>query len=99
MLGVLFLLSFTPLMARVPPLSTPPPPCSRCCDHLEPAEGSGFQPPTFNQVPEVRTFINMTILKGSSAVLSYSIRAPSSLTVSAVAPCLPLGKSLSLMEP
>uniref|UniRef100_A0A3Q4ADS1 C1q domain-containing protein n=1 Tax=Mola mola TaxID=94237 RepID=A0A3Q4ADS1_MOLML len=63
MLGVLLLLSFTSLMARVPPPSTPPPPCSRCCDHLEPAEGSGSQPPTFNHVPEVRTYINMTILK------------------------------------
>ncbi|CAN9505836.1 unnamed protein product [Ophioblennius macclurei] len=56
MLGVLLLLSCPSLVALVPP----PAPCRRCCDHLEPAEGSG----AFSQVPEVRTYINMTILKG-----------------------------------
>ncbi|XP_029945196.1 complement C1q tumor necrosis factor-related protein 6-like [Salarias fasciatus] len=62
MLGVLLLLSCPSLGALVPPL--PPVPCRRCCDHLEPAEGSGAQPSGFSHVPEVRTFINMTILKG-----------------------------------
>ncbi|XP_049925215.1 complement C1q tumor necrosis factor-related protein 6 [Epinephelus moara] len=63
MLGALVLLSLTSLVALVPP---PPVPCRQCCDDLEPPEGSGAQPPTggFSHVPEVRTYINMTILKG-----------------------------------
>ncbi|XP_069005729.1 complement C1q tumor necrosis factor-related protein 6 isoform X1 [Embiotoca jacksoni] len=66
MLGVLLLLSFFSLGVLVPPPSAPPVPCRRCCDDLEPAEGSGAQPITeeFSMVPEVRTYINMTILKG-----------------------------------
>ncbi|XP_070837196.1 complement C1q tumor necrosis factor-related protein 6 [Chaetodon trifascialis] len=66
MLGVLLLLSLTSLVALLPPPTAPPVPCRHCCDHLEPAEGSGAQPPTFgfSHVPEVRTYINMTILKG-----------------------------------
>ncbi|XP_074511478.1 complement C1q tumor necrosis factor-related protein 1 isoform X1 [Sebastes fasciatus] len=66
MLGVLVLLSLTSPVALVPPPGAPPVPCRRCCDHLEPAEGSGAEPLTggVSQVPEVRTYINMTILKG-----------------------------------
>ncbi|KAK9535438.1 hypothetical protein VZT92_007819 [Zoarces viviparus] len=66
MLGVLTLLSLSSLVALAPPPNVPPVLCHHCCDHLEPAEGSGAQPPTagFNNVPEVRTYINMTILKG-----------------------------------
>ncbi|XP_020506982.2 complement C1q tumor necrosis factor-related protein 6 [Labrus bergylta] len=66
MLGVLLLLSLFPMVAVVPPPSGPPVPCRRCCDHLEPEDGSGAELPTggFNHVPEVRTYINMTILKG-----------------------------------
>ncbi|XP_059204261.1 complement C1q tumor necrosis factor-related protein 1-like [Centropristis striata] len=66
MLGVLVLLSLISLVALVPPPSAPTVPCRQCCDDLEPAEGSGAQPPTggYNHVPEVRTYINMTILKG-----------------------------------
>ncbi|XP_042247489.1 complement C1q tumor necrosis factor-related protein 6 [Thunnus albacares] len=66
MLGVVLLLSLSSLVALVPPPSAPPVPCKQCCDHLEPPEGSGAQPPTglFSHVPEVRTYINMTILKG-----------------------------------
>ncbi|XP_075936192.1 complement C1q tumor necrosis factor-related protein 6 [Anarhichas minor] len=66
MLGVLTLLSLSSLVALVRPPNVPRVLCHRCCDHLEPAEGSGAQPPTagFNHVPEVRTYINMTILKG-----------------------------------
>lgn len=63
MLGVLVLLSLTSQVDLVPN----PVPCQQCCDHLEPAEGSGAQPPTagFSHImPEVRTYINMTILKG-----------------------------------
>uniref|UniRef100_A0A3Q3LF48 C1q and TNF related 6a n=1 Tax=Mastacembelus armatus TaxID=205130 RepID=A0A3Q3LF48_9TELE len=65
MLGVLLILSVISLVALVPP-GAPPVPCRQCCDHLEPAEGSGGQPPLggFSHVPEVRTYINMTILKG-----------------------------------
>ncbi|XP_054463883.1 complement C1q tumor necrosis factor-related protein 1 isoform X2 [Anoplopoma fimbria] len=66
MLGVLTLLSLSSLVALVPPPNVPPVFCRQCCDHLEPAEGSGAEPLTagFNHVPEVRTYINMTILKG-----------------------------------
>ncbi len=66
MLGVLLLLSLTSLVALLPPPSVPLVPCRRCCDDLEPEEGSGDQPPIggFRHVPEVRTYINMTILKG-----------------------------------
>ncbi|MED6280475.1 hypothetical protein CHARACLAT_011356 [Characodon lateralis] len=46
----------------------PPPdaPCRKCCDHMSPAEGSGDHPTMgeFSHVPEIRTYINMTILKG-----------------------------------
>ncbi|KAG7239446.1 hypothetical protein INR49_028917 [Caranx melampygus] len=66
MLGVLLILSLSSLVNLVPPTSASPAPCKQCCDDLEPAEGSGVQPPTrgFSHVPEVRTYINMTILKG-----------------------------------
>ncbi|GAA6226020.1 complement C1q tumor necrosis factor-related protein 6-like [Lates japonicus] len=66
MLGVLLILSLSSLVAPLPPPSDPPAVCKHCCDHLEPAEGSGAPPPTggFSHVPEVRTYINMTILKG-----------------------------------
>ncbi|KAM3597674.1 uncharacterized protein V6R79_007884 [Siganus canaliculatus] len=69
MLGVLVLLSpLIPLVVMVPPPNLPPVGCRRCCDHLEPEEGSGVPPPTggFTHVPEVRTYINMTILKGDN---------------------------------
>ncbi|KAJ8386116.1 hypothetical protein AAFF_G00177100 [Aldrovandia affinis] len=53
------------LVASVPPPSGAPPRiCRRCCDHLEPAEGSPARNPAQNQMPEIRTYINMTILKG-----------------------------------
>ncbi|XP_062263808.1 complement C1q tumor necrosis factor-related protein 6 isoform X1 [Platichthys flesus] len=66
MLGVLLFLSLSSLADLVPPPRSPPVLCRHCCDDLEPAEGSGEQPATagFNHVPEVRTYINMTILKG-----------------------------------
>ncbi|XP_049329933.1 complement C1q tumor necrosis factor-related protein 1-like [Astyanax mexicanus] len=38
--------------------SVPQPPCSRCCDDLPQAEDVG------RNIPEVHTYINMTILKG-----------------------------------
>ncbi|KAM9843243.1 complement C1q tumor necrosis factor-related protein 6 [Aulostomus maculatus] len=63
MLGLLLLLSFTSLVALVPPPYIPHVPCRRCCDHLEPAEGSADSA-VFSHAPEVRTYINMTILKG-----------------------------------
>lgn len=66
MLGVLLLLGLASLAQLVPPPNSPGSPCRRCCDDMEAADGSGAPPPTelFRQVPEVRTFINMTILKG-----------------------------------
>lgn len=68
MLGVLLLLSLTSLVAPVPPPGAPPVSCRRCCDDVEPEESSGAEPPigVFSHVPEVRTYINMTILKGNS---------------------------------
>ncbi|TNN47616.1 Complement C1q tumor necrosis factor-related protein 1 [Liparis tanakae] len=65
MLAVLTLLALSSLVASGPPDGRPVL-CKRCCDPLEPAEGSGAPPPSagFSSVPEVRTFINMTILKG-----------------------------------
>ncbi|XP_053708219.1 complement C1q tumor necrosis factor-related protein 1 [Synchiropus splendidus] len=58
---LLLLLSLASSVSLVPPRGSP---CSRCCDDLEPAEGSAAKPPLFSPVPEVRTYINMTILKG-----------------------------------
>ncbi|XP_036401748.1 complement C1q tumor necrosis factor-related protein 1-like [Megalops cyprinoides] len=61
-LPVVLLLS---LVASVPsPSKAPHRLCRRCCDHLEPPEGSTARTATPYQVPEVRTYINMTILKG-----------------------------------
>ncbi|XP_015234076.1 PREDICTED: complement C1q tumor necrosis factor-related protein 6-like [Cyprinodon variegatus] len=59
---VLLLLSSSSPVAMVPPNS----PCRKCCDHISPAEGSGDIPTLgeFSHVPEIRTYINMTILKG-----------------------------------
>uniref|UniRef100_A0AAY5K062 Beta-1,4-mannosyl-glycoprotein 4-beta-N-acetylglucosaminyltransferase n=1 Tax=Esox lucius TaxID=8010 RepID=A0AAY5K062_ESOLU len=62
-LSVLLLLplaSLSPSPSRV---------CRRCCDHLQPPESSASHPAhtvaaTPYQIPEVRTYINMTILKG-----------------------------------
>eukprot|EP00066_Takifugu_rubripes_P012767 XP_011602033.1 PREDICTED: complement C1q tumor necrosis factor-related protein 6-like isoform X2 [Takifugu rubripes] len=61
MLGLLLL-----LVSFASPVTLLPPPCRQCCDDLEMLEGSGSPPPTarFGHVPEVRTYINMTILKG-----------------------------------
>ncbi|XP_061829979.1 complement C1q tumor necrosis factor-related protein 6 [Nerophis lumbriciformis] len=66
MLGVLLILSFAHLVALAPHPDDPFVPCRRCCDHLQPTEDSPSPPPMgmYNQVPEVRTYINMTILKG-----------------------------------
>ncbi|XP_029583185.1 complement C1q tumor necrosis factor-related protein 1 [Salmo trutta] len=63
-------LLFLPLVITVPPPGgAPPAPCRRCCDDLElqkgpPAPQTGDQKSDLNQMPEVRTYINMTILKG-----------------------------------
>uniref|UniRef100_A0A4W5MGW7 C1q and TNF related 6a n=1 Tax=Hucho hucho TaxID=62062 RepID=A0A4W5MGW7_9TELE len=63
-------LLFLPLVIPVPPpRGAPPAPCRRCCDDLElqegpPAPQTGDQKSGLNQMPEVRTYINMTILKG-----------------------------------
>ncbi|KAM6905677.1 complement C1q tumor necrosis factor-related protein 6 [Xenentodon cancila] len=66
MLPVLLLLVFPSLVAMAHPSSGTPVACKRCCDHLGPEEGSGDQPVMreFSRVPEIRTYINMTILKG-----------------------------------
>ncbi|KAI4893902.1 hypothetical protein NFI96_013432, partial [Prochilodus magdalenae] len=65
-LPVLLLL---PLVASLPsPSRTPPKYCRRCCDHLEPPLSTSSRPVAY-QAPEVRTFINMTILKEKSTEL------------------------------
>ncbi|KAK7939432.1 hypothetical protein WMY93_002758 [Mugilogobius chulae] len=61
MLGPLLVLSLLSVVAPGPPPSGG---CRRCCDHLEPPEGTRDRSARFSQVPEVRTFVNMTILKG-----------------------------------
>ncbi|KAL6111197.1 c1qtnf6 [Pungitius sinensis] len=54
------LLWLLPLAFCVPSPSRPPSRhCRRCCDHMEPPAATGQ-----HQIPEVRTVINMTILKG-----------------------------------
>ncbi|MEQ2181839.1 Complement C1q tumor necrosis factor- protein 1 [Goodea atripinnis] len=60
---VLLLVSFSSPVVMAPP---PNAPCRKCCDHMSPAEGSGDHPTMgeFSHVPEIRTYINMTILKG-----------------------------------
>lgn len=63
MFGVLLLLlSFSSVVVVPPPNS----PCRKCCDQMSPADGSGDSPMSeeFSPVPEIRTYINMTILKG-----------------------------------
>ncbi|XP_058509786.1 complement C1q tumor necrosis factor-related protein 1 [Solea solea] len=67
MLGLLLILSLSSPATLLPHQSAAPPArCKHCCDYLEPIEGSGDEPPTegYRHVPEVRTIINMTILKG-----------------------------------
>uniref|UniRef100_A0A1A8R8Y0 C1q and tumor necrosis factor related protein 6a n=1 Tax=Nothobranchius rachovii TaxID=451742 RepID=A0A1A8R8Y0_9TELE len=64
MLDVLILLlSLSSTVVLVPPPSITPAPCRQCCDHLG-AEESSRDQAELSCVPEVRTYINMTILKG-----------------------------------
>ncbi|XP_037545380.1 complement C1q tumor necrosis factor-related protein 1 [Nematolebias whitei] len=56
MLGVLLVLLSLSSVVWAPPPSVPPDPCRQCCDHQGAAESS--------RGPEIRTYINMTILKG-----------------------------------
>ncbi|KAJ7992129.1 hypothetical protein DPEC_G00275340 [Dallia pectoralis] len=56
-----------PVIITVPPPGgASRPPCRRCCDHLEgsPAPQTVKHTRVLDQTPDVRTFINMTILKG-----------------------------------
>ncbi|KAI1886681.1 hypothetical protein AGOR_G00198300 [Albula goreensis] len=62
--GILPLVLLLPLVGSVTPSSRTHRFCRRCCDHLEPPEGSTTRTALPQQMPEVRTFINMTILKG-----------------------------------
>lgn len=67
-LPVLLLL---PLVASVPsPSRAPSKYCRRCCDPLDPP----ITPhPTAYQTPEIRTYINMTILKGKNKIQTFSV--------------------------
>ncbi|KTF94386.1 hypothetical protein cypCar_00041333 [Cyprinus carpio] len=61
MLAVFLLLLAS--VASVPPPSRPTPRyCRRCCDHLDPPLSPAPQAAA-NHMPEIRTIINMTILK------------------------------------
>ncbi|KAJ8406709.1 hypothetical protein AAFF_G00296250, partial [Aldrovandia affinis] len=63
--GILLLVLLFPLVVSVtPPSKAPHRVCRRCCDHLEPPESSTTRAAPPQQMPEVRAFINMTILKG-----------------------------------
>ncbi|XP_059378117.1 complement C1q tumor necrosis factor-related protein 6-like [Carassius carassius] len=44
--------------------SIPQPACRRCCDHLPPLDDAATLRESIPAMPEVRTYINMTILKG-----------------------------------
>ncbi|KAI7803473.1 putative complement C1q tumor necrosis factor-related protein 6 [Triplophysa rosa] len=44
--------------------SVPQPPCRRCCDHLPSPDDAASLRESMPAMPEVRTYINMTILKG-----------------------------------
>ncbi|KAL1005647.1 hypothetical protein UPYG_G00061780 [Umbra pygmaea] len=62
-------LSFLLLLPLVSSSPSPSRPCRQCCDHLQPPESPASHPAhaasaTHSQIPEVRTYINMTILKG-----------------------------------
>ncbi len=46
-------------------VSVPQPACRRCCDHLPPLEDAATLRESMPAMPEVRTYINMTILKGT----------------------------------
>nr|XP_057928138.1 complement C1q tumor necrosis factor-related protein 1 isoform X2 [Doryrhamphus excisus] len=60
MAACLRLLLLLPLACSLPSPSRPPTRfCRRCCDHMEPQAG-----PAHYHMPEVRTIVNMTILKG-----------------------------------
>ncbi|KAK1150504.1 complement C1q tumor necrosis factor-related protein 6 isoform X1 [Acipenser oxyrinchus oxyrinchus] len=66
------LLLLLPLSQAAPPSDAPPPQhCARCCDHLEyqssPPEGADTPPAGKYIVPEIRPYINMTILKGKDS--------------------------------
>ncbi|XP_041098178.1 complement C1q tumor necrosis factor-related protein 6-like [Polyodon spathula] len=65
----LTLLLLLPLSQTAPPSDAPPAQrCARCCDPLEyqssPPEGDDTPPAGKYIVPEIRPYINMTILKG-----------------------------------
>ncbi|KAF4115618.1 complement C1q tumor necrosis factor-related protein 6 [Onychostoma macrolepis] len=45
-------------------VSIPQPACHRCCDHLPPLDDAATLRESMPGMPEVRTYINMTILKG-----------------------------------
>ncbi|XP_010901442.1 complement C1q tumor necrosis factor-related protein 1 [Esox lucius] len=67
LLLLISILLLLPVVIPVPPPGGASPTlCRRCCDHLEgsPAPQTGEHTGGQNQMPEVRTYINMTILKG-----------------------------------
>lgn len=51
--------------------SVPQPPCHRCCDHVPSLDDAAGLRESMPAMPEVRTYINMTILKGTPHSLSH----------------------------
>lgn len=55
-------------------LSVPQSPCRRCCDDdFLPDEASTTLPPDTPVMPEIHTYINMTILKGSLTISAWEL--------------------------
>lgn len=50
--------------------SVPQPPCRRCCDHLPSPDDAASLRESMPAMPEVRTYINMTILKGTPSFIT-----------------------------
>lgn len=70
-----FLVLFLLPPARCLPSPPPRPPsryCRRCCDHLD-SQASGSAP--YYRPAEVRTVVNMTILKGNPIGVAYPNRS------------------------
>lgn len=54
-------------------VSVPQPKCRRCCDHLPPLDDAATLTEGMPAIPEVRTYINMTILKGTQNSFMHSL--------------------------
>lgn len=76
-------------------VSIPQPACRRCCDHLPPLDDAATLRESMPVMPEVRTYINMTILKGTRKSASAYMTKTSCVAHKAI-PIL-LGETLTLV--